>query len=111
MKLAPETPYCAIYQLLDELRLAQSIPVGALGRVFEAVDTLRTTGAPAFDIAIAERLSVALLRWGHSGRTREEAFRTELAELTADWLEVRLPHPVRVRVPTNAQAPMAAQVR
>lgn len=108
MMFDADAAYCEIYQVLDELRVAHYVSVGAFGRVFMAVDALKAARAPAKDIATAERISVAMIRWQRSryfSRQAGEAyFRGQLKELTADWLEVRLPRsatPVRRKTSTT----------
>ena len=108
-----ETAYTEIYRLLDELRFADVLPVGALGRMFAAVDTMRATSAPSRDVAIAEDISVAMLRWERSRRRDaslgEKVFRDRLAGLTSDWLETRLPQSVGRAKPRPSDIAMAGQ--
>ena len=105
-----ETAYTEIYRLLDELRFADVLPVGALGRMFAAVDTMRAMSAPPRDVAIAEDISVAMLRWEGSRRRDaglgEKVFRDRLAALTSDWMETRLPNPAMHRMPRTTGVAM-----
>ncbi|WP_338242760.1 hypothetical protein [Aurantiacibacter hainanensis] len=113
MALDAEKAYGEIYQLLDELRFADCLPVGSLGRMFAAVDALRAASAPSQDVSIAGRISVAMLRWERSRRRDashgEEAFRAQLAELTSEWLETRLPNPAARRMMQPAAMSLTSQ--
>lgn len=88
-----DTAYCTISQLLDELRPADVLPVGAMGRMFSALDFLRASRAPDDHITTAEKISVAMHRWElarrKSDRSTEETVREQLQELTENWLETR----------------------
>tara|TARA_E500000305_G_scaffold106320_1_gene104783 strand:- start:621 stop:968 length:348 start_codon:yes stop_codon:yes gene_type:complete len=106
MRGAIDTAYCTIYQVLDDLRPAEILPVGAMGRMFSALDRLRASEAPGADIAIAESISVAMHRWDLARRKNdgdaEKTVREQLAELTQHWLDTSVPTPDTLVLQTDA---------
>ena len=98
------SPHGAVYPLLDDLRAAQVVPVGALGAIYPSIDQLRSSQAPAEVITPAEKISLAMLCWdsarpnGDSGA--EDAARAFLETLRVTWMETRLPSSMTVALPT-----------
>lgn len=109
MQHADDAAYSAVSRLLDDLRTAQVVPVGALGAIYLAIDKLRSSRARPEHVAVAEGISIAILRW-ESARRRgyvgaEEIARADLKSLTAKWLETGLPHSGAVPVPMALNEP------
>lgn len=92
--LIEHSAYSSVYQVLDDVCFARTVPAGARGAMFAAIDGLRRTAAPAEHVALAERIAVALhkLEWAlRNGEEDEEAaIREELQVLGATWLQTPL---------------------
>jgi hypothetical protein len=109
MQREDDLVYGAVYRLLDELRTAQVVPVGALGTIYSSIDQLWSSRAPAEHIAVAEGISIAMLRWESARRNgdggAEESAQADLKALTKNWLEMRLPRSAVVPLSTNLEEP------
>lgn len=86
------SPYMTIYRVLDEVgsRMPGAVPPGVSCVVHDAIDALRRDDAPAEDIAVAERIAIALhkLHWAALGHQIDEADHAwgELTALSEQWL-------------------------
>ncbi len=71
--------YGAVYQVIREASGSGYVTSGLRGRMYQAVDTLKTFKAPADHIRLAERISVTLhaLEWA--------TLRRDDSRLAADW--------------------------
>ena len=89
---ARENPYCAVYQILEEVSLdpAGTIGAGSCGAIFTAIDVLRQRKADRADIETVERISIAMHRLrlaiSSSDRSALAAGRAELRALAEEWL-------------------------
>jgi hypothetical protein len=83
--------YVTVYELLDQVGFARTVPPGARGRLYSAIDGLRSKAAPAEHVALAERIAVALHRFEWALRNRDEAeielVQRDLQIAGADWLQ------------------------
>lgn len=71
--------YGAVYQVIKEANVSGYVTPGLRGRMYQAIDTLKTFKAPADHISVAERISVTLhaLEWA--------TLRRDAARLAKDW--------------------------
>jgi hypothetical protein len=71
--------YGTVYQVVREAKGCGYVTPGLRGRMYQAIDTLKTFRAPADHISIAERISVTLhaLEWA--------SLRRDGSRLAADW--------------------------
>ena len=56
--LADANAHAIVYQVLDEVLANGSVPAGARGAMFAAVDELRAATADADEVRRAERISI-----------------------------------------------------
>lgn len=88
------TAYGDVYEVLDDLRVADAVSVGSLRKVHAAIDELRAMGAPDAQVVIAEKIAVAMYRLEAARRRKdkaaEEDTRNRLDGLVADWIDKRL---------------------
>ena len=92
MKHGDNTVYAVIDEVLGDLETVEVAPVGALGKVFSALDNLRASRAPSKHIYAAERISLAMHRWEQALRKQDEegeqTARQSLAMLTDEWADL-----------------------
>ena len=92
--LIENSAYSSVYQVLDDVCFARTVPAGARGAMFAAIDGLRRVSAPAQHVALAECIAVALhrLEWAlrNANEAEEAAIRGELQVLGASWLQTPL---------------------
>lgn len=87
--------YGAVYRVIREANLSGYVTPGLRGRMYQAIDTLKSLRAPADHISIAERISVTLhaLEWAALRRdeTRRTADWNVLGALEEQWLSAPVP--------------------
>ncbi len=87
--------YGAVYRVIKEANRSGYITPGLRGRMYQAIDNLKSLRAPADHIGIAERISVTLhaLEWAALRRddTRRKADWTALCVLEEQWLAAPVP--------------------
>lgn len=92
MHYEPTFDYGPISEFLAELQATQVMPVGAFGKMFTILDEMRAARAAPAQIAVAEKISVALHRLELARRRRdaetEESLRGQLEILSQDWAEL-----------------------
>jgi hypothetical protein len=71
--------YGAVYQVIKEASVSGYVTAGLRGRMYHAIDTMKTLKAPDDHISVAERISVTLLglEWATQKR--------DAARLAKDW--------------------------
>ena len=81
--------YSGISQVLTELQSAERVPLGAQGKIFNALDRLRAARAPRDRIDAVEKISVSIYRWELALRRKdvpgEHSILEQLNALAADW--------------------------
>ena len=84
--------YGNVARVLDDLETVDTIPVGALGTIYLALDRLRASRAPRDHIDAAERISVTVHKWQHARRIADRAIeenaRDQLKSLSTTWREM-----------------------
>lgn len=87
--------YGAVYQVIKEANLSGYITPGLRGRMYQAIDNLKSFRAPADHISLAERISVTLhaLEWATLRRddSRRKADWQSLGALEQQWLSAPVP--------------------
>ena len=87
--------YSNVARVLDDLETADTVPVGALGTIYSALDRLRASRAPSDQIDAAERISITIHKWQHARRfadlANEENARDQLKILSTRWREFASP--------------------
>lgn len=85
--------YSGISQVLTELQSADRVPLGAQGKIFNALDRLRAARAPRDRIDAVEKISVSIHRWELALRRRdvpgEQSVREQLNSLATNWIEIQ----------------------
>lgn len=91
-----------VFHILSNLKIADAIPVGMVGKMYSALDNMRSARAPSQKIAVAENISVAIRRLEMARRQRDGAAEQSVSErlnvLATNWMEV---HPVTFSEVTN----------
>jgi len=86
--------YWEVYEVLDDLRVAEAVSFGSLRKMYAAIDALRGMDAPVSHIALAEQITIAMHRLEAARRRQdsaaESAARNQLDGLVADWFDKRL---------------------
>jgi hypothetical protein len=92
--LAEVGTHAVVYQVLDEVLGAQSVPAGARGAIFAVVDELRATSGEPESVRRAERISIEIhkLEWAlRQGDTSgAQAAREQLKALSSEWINTRI---------------------
>jgi hypothetical protein len=87
--------YGAVYRVIREANGFGYVTPGLRGRMYQAIDTLKTFKAPADHIGIAERISVTLhaLEWATLRRddSRRAADWQALGALEEQWQSAPVP--------------------
>lgn len=90
-------PCAAIFQSLTELGqvTTRAVPAGTRGRLFRAIDELRSSGAPSDVVSKAEAVSVAVHQLDLAIRASDNKQITELKlhieQLAHSWRETPAP--------------------
>lgn len=89
--MSEASTYTSIYQVLEQVCFARSVPAGTRGAVYSAIDSLRGAAAPSDHIAVAERIAVALhkLEWALADGDEESItdVQRELPLAGSEWLQ------------------------
>ena len=95
--------YNCVFEVLSNLKVKEPIPVGMLGKMYSALDKMRSARAPSQDIANIEQISVSIRRLELARRNRDDAAEQSLGErinaLVANWIEK---HPAAVEALVEA---------
>ncbi|KPF89858.1 MAG: hypothetical protein KGQ75_02565 [Sphingomonadales bacterium] len=87
--------YGAVYRVIREANLSGYVTPGLRGRMYQAIDDLKSLRAPADHISIAERISVKLhaLEWAALRRDdkRRIADWQSLGALEEQWMSAPVP--------------------
>ncbi|WP_394729067.1 hypothetical protein [Altererythrobacter sp. GH1-8] len=104
--------YWDVYEVLDDLRVAEAVSVGSLRKMYSAIDELRGQEAPASHIALVEQITVAMHRLEAARRRKdseaEDEARNQLDGMVAEWFDKRLARvagPSRLATPDNNEEP------
>lgn len=85
--------YSGISKVLTELQSSDRVPLGAQGKIFNALDKLRAARAPRDRIDAVEKISVSIHRWELALRRRdvpaEQSVREQLNSLATNWIEIQ----------------------
>lgn len=78
-----------VFESICALKIAESIPVGMVGKMYRALDRMRAAGAPSQQVATAEQFSVAV-RMLEAARRKcdkaaEQVIMDRLDALATDW--------------------------
>lgn len=80
-----------VFYVLSNLNVAESVPVGMVGKMYSALDHMRSARASSQKIAVAEKISVAIRRLETARRRRDDAaeqsIRESLSALATAWQE------------------------
>lgn len=83
--------YDGVFEVLSNLRVEEPIPVGMLGKMYSALDRMRSARAPSQDIATIEQISVGIRMLEFARRNRDNAAEHSLSErlnaLVSNWME------------------------
>ena len=83
--------YHTLYEVLDEACVTRWPPAGSRAALCAVIEGLKAVSAPIAHIDLAERAAVAFSRLECALRTHdaqaEDAVRTELRTVSAQWLE------------------------
>lgn len=86
--------YDSIFELFSNFNAADPVPIGMLGKVYSALDKMRSARAPSQDIANIEQISVAIVRLEMARRNRDNAAEQSLGErldaLVSNWMKMPL---------------------
>lgn len=88
------TAYWEVFEVLDDLRIAEAVSACSLRKMYSAIDELRHQNAPDAHIALAENITVAMHRLEAARRRQDEEAqdhaKNRLDGLVADWFDTRL---------------------
>ncbi len=78
-----------VFESVCALQAAQPIPVGMVGKMYRALDRMRSAGAPSQQVTTAEQFSVAVRMLEAARRKRDKAAEQvvmdRLEALATDW--------------------------
>jgi hypothetical protein len=84
--------YDGVFEVLSNLKANEPIPVGMLGKMYSALDKMRSARAPSQDIANIEQISVSIRRLELARRNRDSVAEQSLGErldaLMSNWMEM-----------------------
>jgi hypothetical protein len=88
------SPRASVYLVLDEILSGPTVPPGAHGAMFAAIDELKSSQAPLQELRVVEEIAVELhkLEWALRGADGDacNAARDRLRWLAADLINSRI---------------------
>ena len=92
--LDEDNAHIGVYQVLDQVMVATSVPPGIKGAIYSIIDHLRLKSAPVEDLGGAEQISVGIHKLESALRCADETAiltaRDELKSLAAAWIQRRI---------------------
>lgn len=100
-----------VYHILEGVLRGTTAPPGAKGHIFRVIDQLKAQHGTGEAVNLAERISLLLLRFEGTLRDANQAasenVRTEIRQLAALWIQLRISGITRPSVPRIGMHPLS----